>query len=125
MKKNVYTVENLQRLIDRTEKKERIKRQVSNGVRKIGTWVKQNQELVIVLAPIVVGGCVTIAKVIGKNINLSKEKEVKELYCYDRSLGHYWALKRDLTNSEWVQIDQRKANGERLADILSELKVLK
>jgi len=50
---------------------------------------------------------------------------LKDLYCYDRSLGHYWKLRRELTNSEWVEIDQRKQNGERLADILDELKALK
>jgi len=61
----------------------------------------------------------------GRNVNLRKEKDVKELYCYDRSLGHYWVLRRELTNREWIEIDQRKKNGERLADILSELKVLK
>ena len=56
---------------------------------------------------------------------MDKEKKVKDLYCYDRSLGHYWALRRELTNAEWVLVDKRKANGERLADILDELKVLK
>ena len=56
---------------------------------------------------------------------MKKEKDLKDLYCYDRSLGHYWTLRRRLTNAEWVEIDKRKNNGERLADILSELKVLK
>ena len=58
-------------------------------------------------------------------IHNNKEKNLKDLYCYDRSLGHYWKLRRELTNSEWVKIDQRKQNGERLADILDELKALK
>ena len=50
---------------------------------------------------------------------------MKDLYCYDRSLGHYWRLRRELSNKEWLEIDQRKKNGERLADILDEMKVLK
>lgn len=58
-------------------------------------------------------------------IKLNKEKDLKDLYCYDRSLGHYWKLRRELTNTEWVEIDKRKNNGERLSDILSEMKVLK
>ena len=62
---------------------------------------------------------------VGKRVNLRKEEKLKDLYCYDRSLGHYWALRRELTNKEWVEINKRKQNGERLADILSELKVLK
>ena len=31
----------------------------------------------------------------------------------------------DPNNKEWLMIDQRKKNGERLSDILAELKVLK
>lgn len=88
-------------------------------------WVIRNKEMVITLTPIVIGGVTTIVKVVGKNVNLRKEESVKNLYCYDRSLGHYWALRRELSNKEWIEIDKRKRNGERLADILSELKVLK
>ena len=62
---------------------------------------------------------------VSKRINLRKQEELKDLYCYDRSLGHYWRLRRELTNAEWLEIDRRKKNGERLADILEELKVLK
>lgn len=48
----------------------------------------------------------------------------KHLYCYDRSLGHYWKLRRELTNEEWLEIDKRKKNGERLSDILDDMRVL-
>lgn len=58
-------------------------------------------------------------------IDLRKAKNVKELYCYDRSLGHYWRLRRELSNTEWLAIESRRAKGERLADILADLKVLK
>ena len=56
---------------------------------------------------------------------MKEEKQLKNDYCYDRSLGHYWKLRRELTNEEWIAIDKRKRNGERLGDILAELKVLK
>lgn len=88
-------------------------------------WVIRNKEMVITFTPIVIGGVTTIVKVVGKNVNLRKEESVKNLYCYDRSLGHYWALRRELSNREWIEIDKRKRNGERLADILAELRVLK
>lgn len=88
-------------------------------------WVIDNKETIIVLAPVVIGGVTTITKVVGKQMKLHKEKVLKNLYCYDRSLGHYWRLKRELTNKEWVSIDRRKSNGERLADILTEMRVLK
>ena len=79
----------------------------------------------ITLTPIVIGGITTVAKVVGKHVNLHKQEDLKDLYCYDRSLGHYWKLRRELTNQEWLEIDKRKKNGERLSDILDELKVLK
>lgn len=106
---------------NKTTFKERLKVKAQNGKE----WVVNNKEIVIALTPFIFGSLTTITKVVGKQIKLGKEKELKELYCYDRSLGHYWRLKRDLSNREWVEIDNRKSNGERLADILSEMKVLK
>lgn len=64
-------------------------------------------------------------KTVNKHMNVKKEQKLKDLYCYDRSAGHYWRLRRKLTNSEWVEIDRRMNNGERLGIILEELKVLK
>ena len=110
---------------ERERKIQEFKDNVRNKFNDAKRWVVDNKELVIFLTPIVITGCTTIAKVVGKHVNLRKEESVKNLYCYDRSLGHYWKLKRELSNDEWVFIDKRKKNGERLADILSELKVLK
>ena len=88
-------------------------------------WYYQHREEVVILVPAVIGGAATIVKVVGKRVNLHKEESIRNLYCYDRSLGHYWRLRRGLSNQEWLAIDRRKANGERLSDILSELRVLK
>ena len=101
--------------------KSKVKEKLNNGK----YWVIDNKETVMVLAPIVIGIATPIVKMVSKNITLRKAKDVKELYCYDRSLGHYWRLKRELTNNEWVTIDRRKKSGERLADILDSMKVLK
>lgn len=101
--------------------KEKIKSKIQSGK----DWFIQNKEIVITLVPIIIGGVTTVAKVVGKRVNLHKQEELKDLYCYDRSLGHYWRLKRELSNKEWLEIDRRKKGGERLADILSEMKVLK
>lgn len=88
-------------------------------------WIIRNKYVIVTLAPAVVGGITTITKVVIKHNNLRKEAKLKELYCYDRSLGHYWRLKRKLSNREWVTVDKRRTKGERLADILSEMDVLK
>lgn len=79
---------------------------------------------VAAVTPIVVGTIMQIARMVSQQNRLKKAKDLKELYCYDRSLGHYWKLRRELTNDEWLAIDARKRSGERLADILKELNVL-
>ena len=104
---------------------QRFKREAKVKCQKAGDWFNRNKEAVLILTPVVIGGVTTIVKLVGKRINLGKEEAVKNLYCYDRSLGHYWRLRRELSNQEWLEIDQRKKNGERLSDILAELKVLK
>lgn len=88
-------------------------------------WIVNNKEFVIIALPVVISGTKFVIRHLGTHRNLVKQEEIKNLYCYDRSLGHYWKLRRELTNDEWVYIDKRKKAGERLADILDELKVLK
>lgn len=119
-----YTVDELCKA-RRSGKIDNAKEWVRRKLRNAECWFYNNKELVMFLAPVVAGGTTTLVKVVSRNAKLRKEKLVKDLYCYDRSLGHYWRLRRELTNAEWVQIDKRKKNGERLADILNELKVLK
>lgn len=92
---------------------------------KAKDWCADNKELLIVGIPVMVGAITGVAKMTGKYINACKQEQVKNLYCYDRSLGHYWKLRREVSNDEWLAIDKRKANGERLADILESMKVLK
>lgn len=111
----------------RTKEQKRVdfKEKVCSKIQDGKEWFMRNKEVIIPLVPVVIGSTATITKVVGKHINLHKQESVKNLYCYDRSLGHYWRLKRELSNKEWLEIDRRKKNGERLSDILSELKVLK
>lgn len=111
--------------IRRDVKKREIKEWFNTKIQKGKEFVIRNKEALIMLTPVAIKGVTTVTKVVGKHINLRKEESVKNLYCYDRSLGHYWSLKRELTNQEWLEIDRRKKNGERLADILSDFRVLK
>lgn len=106
-------------------KTEKFKRQVEEKFHGVKDFVIRNKETILLAAPVVAGVVTVVVKTVGKSINLRKEERVKNLYCYDRSLGHYWALRRELSNHEWTEIDRRKTNGERMADILSELKVLR
>ncbi len=109
----------------REQKKREIKAKISSKWNQGKEWVIRNRDVVVTFTPIVIGGLTTVTKVVGKHVNLRKQESVKNLYCYDRSLGHYWSLRRELSNKEWLEIDRRKKNGERLADILAEMRVLK
>lgn len=121
MKDNVLKFEDFKKEAKKREFKEKVKSKIQNGKE----WLERNKEMVITITPIIIGGITTIVKVVGKRNNLSKQETLKDEYCYDRSLGHYWRLRRSLSNKEWLEIDKRKKDGERLSDILNDMKVLK
>ena len=101
---------------------------IRDKTEKLSDWVEEHQDFLKIAVPVGAGVTTIIAKgarTAAQHRKLKKVQDLKENYCYDRSLGHYWELRRKLTNEEWIQIDKRKKNGERLADILSDLKVLK
>lgn len=110
---------------EQNQKRAELKCKLKSKLEAAKWWVIRNKESLVIIVPVVVSGVTTVVKVVGKHVNLHKAESVKNLYCYDRSLGHYWRLRRELSNKEWLEIDRRKSNGERLADILSEMKVLK
>lgn len=115
---------------DREESKfRRFKREVKAKLHNGWVWVVDNKELVtVILLPVAIGGLklvATVTKNTMRRINLNKEEAIKNLYVYDPSLGKYWRLKRELSNKEWLKIDQRRSKGERLSTILDDLGVLK
>lgn len=118
--------------IEKEAKRREKKAKRERRKQEIMMWIRDNKELAIIIIPAglaaataLIKGGIHITRGVIRTHNLRKEEKIKNLYCYDRSLGHYWALRRELTNDEWVAIDKRKKAGERLADILDELKVLK
>lgn len=116
----VYTMEEL----ERARKKAQIREWFQDKKVKAQTWCYEHKEQIITYGPVVVGGIAAGAKMLSKHAALAKEQNLKDLYCYDRSLGHYRKLRRELTNEEWLEIDKRKKNGERLSDILDDMRVL-
>lgn len=101
------------------------KRSVKEKATKAYRWCGEHKGFVILAAPFVLKAGSNLVGAIGKNINLSKQEDIKNLYCYDKSLGHYWALKRELTNDEWLYVDRQRRAGEKLSDIFDRMKVLK
>ena len=110
---------------EKEERKIRRKEWFEQKWKGVKEFYYDHKDEIIIFGPFVIGTLGKILKITGKQLKHRNEKQLKELYCYDRSLGHYWKLRRELSNDEWVEIDKRKNNGERLADILDELKVLK
>lgn len=119
----VVTMKDFEKESKRREFKENVKRKFSNAV----NFVSDHKEEIMILSPIIMAGIAGVTKVskgMIRNHNLNKEQDLKELYCYDRSLGHYWKLRKPLSNNDWITINDRKKNGETLADILSSMNVL-
>ena len=110
--------------IDEYGNLQKFKSKVHTKAVRAKEWVCANKQGLMFVVPAALGSLSTVIRVVGKRANLHKEQEFKDCYVYDRSLGHYFELRRKLTNKEWSAIDARKANGERLADILNDLKVL-
>lgn len=106
-------------------KKQRAKVKVCYCVNSAMNWASKNPQIVIAAIPVVTSVVTFGVKNGVKHMNLRKAEKVKQEYCYDPSLGHYWELKRKLSNQEWVRIEKRKQEGEKLGDILSSLNVLK
>lgn len=117
-------MEDFKRESRRREFKEKITGTASRAYDKAKDFCINNKEVVVPVAITLATGAVKLGKLAMKSRNLNKEEQLKEEYCYDRSLGHYWKLRRPLTNKEWLEIDSRKRDGERLSDILSSMKVL-
>lgn len=107
------------------QKTQQAKVKVRYCVNRTEVWARNNPQLAVAAVTTIVSAGAYIGKNAIKHANLRKAEKVKQEYCYDPSLGHYWELKRKLSNQEWVRIEQRKAAGEKLGDILSSLNVLK
>lgn len=107
------------------EKTANFKANIREKLQTARDWVDWHRNEIVTVMPVVFVGATTVIKVVGRRVNLHKQEAIKNLYCYDRSLGHYWRLRRPLTNKEWLAIDIRRKHGERMADILMSMKVLK
>lgn len=90
-------------------------------------WVKNNPEHATILVTVttaVAGGAVKIGKSLLRTHNLKRERYNKERHIYDRSLGMYLHTKRPLRNKDFAAINARRNKGEKLADILTSMRIL-
>lgn len=119
-------------ITDKVEPKEKLsaklKKKASEKLHKVANWTRNNAEMIKVTAPVIIavaGGTVKIVSKLASKDRARREKALKDLYCYDRSLGHYWKLSRELKSNEWLEVNQRRKNGESLGSIFSDMNVLK
>ena len=106
-------------------KKERAKAWIKNRYEDAKCFWAENKDVILTLAPVVVGGVTVMAKVVRKQQAIYQEKKLKDRYVWDAKLGHYWLTNRKLNNAEWTEIERRKNEGESLGEILASMKVLK
>lgn len=92
-------------------------------------WAGENKELIVICAPIIVGGVFEIIKLAVKRDNVNREEELKNDYIYDHRLGHYYQIKHIRSdrkrNNTYLEIDRRRRNGEYLGDILDDMCLLR
>lgn len=95
-------------------------------IRKINAakeFAVENKELVAAI-PVVVALLGKGIGAVNKKIDLKKQQDLKDLYVYDRGLGAYLKYKRKPKAEELLQIQKRKQNGEKLANILDDMRLL-
>jgi len=92
---------------------------------KAKQWAEQNPEKAALVTSGVIAAAQYVGKAAIKEYRDNKEASQLKLRCYDPSKGHYYYLKRELSNKEWLMIDKRRDAGEKLPDILDDMRVLK
>lgn len=85
----------------------------------------ENKEAIVILTPVVIAASERVIKAACRDARLKEERELKDKYVYDFSQRCYYELKRKRTPSECLEIERRRRNGEPLAKILSDMRLLK
>jgi hypothetical protein len=106
-------------------KAETFKRKVKSKVTALGKWYWDNKEYTIPATVAIAGFATKGLGKIGKELAAQREMNHRDLKSWDPRLGEWLDLKRKLTNSEKVMLDNRMAKGERKIDVLADLGVLK
>jgi len=91
-------------------------------VKEVAKWCVDNPEVITVGSTIIGGANWAITKF--RKSKIEREQQYQRTHIYDHSIGHHWTLKRELTSYEMWELDRRKADGERLGDILKSMRVL-
>lgn len=121
-------------VIDDRSKEEKLKDKLNEAKEKVSekageaiNWTKENWQAVLAGAAVAIPLATSAVKLV-KSLKGSAadkhEERMKNCY-YDPSTGLHWDLKRMLSNSERIELMQRKRDGEYTEDILMDMKLLK
>ena len=99
---------------------ENLKVKVYNGT----MWVKDHKEIIGAIAPFAFGALIEIISASSRVKAAKIEQNIKYRSVYDTSTGHWYELKRPLKGKEYIEFDERISNGEKLIDILIDMKLI-
>ena len=102
-----------------------MKQRVSYYWGRFCDWCCRHKDVLIVIVPAAISGIVGISNVVAKQSRHKDEKRLKDRMVYDRQLGAYLETRRKLRNDELVYINRRHKEGETIADILDDMRLLK
>ena len=108
----------------REAKIRKIKAKVEEIKNKAVDFVTDHPTEALALATTLIGSAVGLARRADRKKDLREQQRLREEYIYDRSLGSYWKTRRKLSNSEKLEIERRRRQGESLGEILRSMRLL-
>lgn len=124
----ITTIKDFKKAYKKAQRKKTVEKIVYDGAE----WYRKNPEYATLilgagatLLTVLTKGTINLGKETIRNANLRKEEALRDLTIWDPSERHRWQLRRKLTSEEWLEISEKRANGEKLSDILNAMKVLK
>lgn len=121
---NTVDIRDLKKEIKRSERREFVR----DTWNRFAGFIRDNRDVLILTVPAAVAVATGVTKVTSKAIGayaVNKEIKYKERTIYDHSLGRYVELKKPLTATQALSIEERRAAGEKLHVILDDMKLLK
>lgn len=108
----------------REAKIRKLKAKVEEIKNKAVDFVTDHPTEALALATTLIGSAVGLARRADRKKDIREQQRLREEYIYDRSLGSYWKTRRKLSNSEKLEIERRRRQGESLGEILRSMRLL-
>lgn len=88
-------------------------------------WCSENKQLLIVLVPAGLAAANKALKTVDRMQERRYDYKERYLQVWDPATRQHVKLRRELTPAEQLELSQRNRDGERLTDILHDMKVAK